>query len=87
VLGEAVSEKSGVATTTVTVVECVRAPLMPVMVSVYDPTGVLAELVTERVDDEVDGFGEKLPVIPVGNPLTLNVTWPLKPTTGFTVTL
>jgi hypothetical protein len=86
VLGEAVSEKSGVATTKVTVVECVRAPLTPVMVSVYDPTGVVAELVTDKVDDDVVGFGEKLPVAPVGNPPTLSVTWPLKPTREFTVT-
>ena len=68
-----------------TVVVCVRAPLTPVIVSVEVPIGVVAMVVTDRVEDEVAGFGLKLPVAPVGNPLTLNVTWPPKPNSGVIV--
>jgi hypothetical protein len=72
--GEALSEKSAVATTKVTVAMWVIAPLTPVMVRVYVPTGVLAEVDTDKVDAEVAGFGEKVPVAPAGNPVTPNVT-------------
>ena len=79
--GEALSVKSGgLFTTSATVVVCVRAPLTPVIVSVYvtrrraccssSPRGLM---------DVVAGFGVKLPLAPLGNPLTLRVTWPLKP--------
>jgi hypothetical protein len=39
-------------------------------------------VVTESVDDPVAGFGLNVPVAPVGSPLTLKVTDPLKPFTG-----
>jgi hypothetical protein len=48
---------------------------------------VLALVVTERVDDAVAGFGVKLPLAPLGNPVTLRVTWPVKPPVGLIVVL
>src|SRR5207237_1154793 len=56
-----------------------RAPLVPVIVSVKIPTGELVAVVTVRVDVEVPGLGLNVPVTPVGSPLTLNVTWLAKP--------
>ena len=47
---------------------------------------MLALVVTDRVDVEVAGLGEKLPLAPVGRPLTLSVTWPAKPFVGLIVT-
>ena len=41
---------------------------------VYVPTGVFAAVVSDRLEDEVPGFGVKLPLAPVGSPETLNVT-------------
>ncbi|MBZ5509992.1 MAG: hypothetical protein LAN70_02370 [Acidobacteriia bacterium] len=73
-------------TTSVTVVVCVRLPLTPVMVSVYEPAGVVAaSVVTERVEVDVAGLVLKLPPAPVGRPLTLNVTAPVKPFVGLIV--
>ena len=69
-----------------TVVVCVSVPLTPVSVSIKLPAGVLAAVVTERLDDAVAGFGVKLPLAPVGRPLTLKVTWPVKPPVGLIVT-
>jgi len=51
------------------------------------PAGVLTVVLAVSVEDAVAGFGLKLPVAPVGNPLTLNVTAPEKPLTGLMVTL
>jgi hypothetical protein len=65
---------------------CVRLPLTPVIVRVYVPNGTLASVVTESVDTAVAGFGVKLPAAPVGSPVMLSVTWPLKPPVGLTVT-
>lgn len=85
--GEAPNVKSGVPlTTSVAVAVCVRLPLIPVMVRVYVPGGVLVPVVTERVDVEAAGLGAKLPPAPVGNPVTLSVTWPVKPLLGVMVT-
>src|SRR5438067_4418453 len=67
------------ATESATVVVRVRLPLIPLSVSVYAPIGVVALVVTERVEDAVAGFGLKLPVAPPGNPLTLRLTWSVKP--------
>src|SRR5512146_2747608 len=65
-VGEAVTEKS--ATTSVTCVECVRPPLVAVIVSGYVPGGVDDEVVTEKVEDRPsDGvmeFALKLPFAP-----------------------
>ena len=64
--------------------------LVPVIVSVYVPAGVLELVVTLRVllpEPPVIGFGLKLPLAPEGSPLTLNVTLPLKPPDGVTLTV
>src|SRR3954464_15748262 len=53
-----------------TVVECVSAPLTPVIVNVDGPVGVDAAVVTANVDDPVAGFGVKVPVAPAGRPVT-----------------
>ena len=74
-------------TTSKIVVLCVRVPLTPVMVSVYVPAGVLVLVVTEKVEEVVAGFGLKLPLAPLGSPLTLRVTWPTKPPVAPIVTL
>src|SRR5260370_1065373 len=66
---------------------CVRPPLTPVIGSVWDPVGVLGFVVSGSLDEPVAGFGLKLPLAPLGSPLTLKVTWPLKPPVGLTVTL
>jgi hypothetical protein len=70
-----------------TVVVCVNVPPTPVIVSAEVPNGVLVLVVTERVDDAVAGFGAKLPLAPPGSPLTLSVTWPVKPPVGLMLTL
>jgi len=51
--GDAESEKSalGLVTTRDTVVVCTRAPLVPVIVRVLEPVGVVALVVTVIVDD------------------------------------
>src|SRR5258705_9168397 len=73
-------------TVSATVVVCVREPLTPVIVTVEVPVGVLALVVTERVDVVAAGFGVKLPLAPLGSPLTLRVTWPVKAPIGLIVT-
>jgi hypothetical protein len=58
----------------------VNGPLVPVMVSGNVPVAVEDVVLTVRVDDvPVVGFGLKLAVAPVGNPLTESVTDPAKP--------
>ena len=47
---------------------------------------MLAVVVTVSVEEAVAGFGAKLPVAPVGKPLTLSVTGPVKPPLGVIVT-
>lgn len=83
-VGEEESVKSGPATALTTSVEvavCVSVPLVPVNVSVYVPAGVVADVVTVSVEvpDPVTEEGLNVPVAPVGKPLTLNATTPLKP--------
>ena len=59
--------------------ECDRLPLVPVMVSVYVPVGVVVDVETVSVElpePETDD-GLKLAVAPVGNPLTLRFTVPV----------
>jgi len=67
--------------TKLTVAVCVRLPLIPVIVSVDVPTGVLPVVVTVNVElpVPVTVAGEKLAVAPAGNPLALSVTAPVKP--------
>jgi hypothetical protein len=73
-------------TWSVTEVECVKAPLVPVMVSVSVPSGVDLEVATVRVDVFVADFGEKLQSAPEGHPLTVRPTLPVKPLIADTVT-
>src|ERR1700730_17782659 len=82
--GETAMEKSGtttVATTKLTVVECARAPLVPVMVSVDVPASVLVEVVTVIVEVPlvVTVAGENLALAPAGKTVALSVTVPVKP--------
>jgi hypothetical protein len=72
-------------TTSDTFVVWVRLPLVPVIVSVDVPVGVLAAVFTFNVEELPAGLGVKLAVAPVGRPLTLNVTWPPNPPDGVTV--
>ena len=59
------------------------------MVIGYVPAGVVDVVVMVRTDwpEAVTDVGLNVPVAPVGNPLTLNVTALLKPLTGVMVTL
>jgi hypothetical protein len=65
---------------------CVNAPLTPVIVSAYEPGAVAAATVMFNVEEEVEGFGVNEEVTPVGAPLRLSVTLPLKPAAGVMVT-
>jgi hypothetical protein len=81
--GDAEIEKSGAdaLTTSVTVVVCVREPLVPVSVNVELPAGVLPVVVIVSVDvpDVVTEVGLNDAVAPVGNPLALRFTVPVNP--------
>jgi hypothetical protein len=68
-------------TTKLTVVVCVKLPLVPVIVSVDVPTGVLPVVVTVNVELPVPATvaGEKLAVALSGKPLALSVTTPANP--------
>jgi hypothetical protein len=70
-----------VVTVSVTVAVCVTLPLVPVIVNVDVPAGVLPVVVTVNVEvpAPVTVPGEKLAVAPVGNPLALSVTTPPNP--------
>ena len=67
---------------------CFRMPLVPVMVKVEVPLGVVPRVVICRVEEPepvtVDGL--KVPVTLLGKPLTPKVTCPLNPPEGVTVT-
>ena len=67
---------------------CVSEPLVPVIVSVEDPTGVPGEAVTVIVEvpDPVTAVGLNLAVVPVGRPVTEKVTDALNPFAGVIVT-
>ena len=71
-------EDGGVETTSVTFVEWLSLPLMPVIVKVEFPAAVELAVATDSVD-EPPLMGEKVPVAPDGKPLTPNDTVPLKP--------
>jgi hypothetical protein len=68
------------------VAECARLALVPVMVSVYVPAAVEVEVATVSVEvpDPATEVGLKLPVAPLGRPLTLKATAPAKPFTEVT---
>jgi hypothetical protein len=69
-------------TTNVTGVVRVRLPLTPVIVRAKFPVGVMELVVTENVEELPDpGLGLKLALDPLGKPLTLRATAPLKPLT------
>jgi hypothetical protein len=67
--------------TRVTVVECDRLPLVPEIVRVYVPGGVVVAVETVSVEfpESVTDVGLKFAVAPVRNPLTLRFTVPVKP--------
>jgi len=71
----------GALTTRVTAAECDRLPLVPVIVRGYVPTAVVAvvEIVSVELPEPATDAGLKLAVAPVGSPLTLRLTVPVKP--------
>jgi hypothetical protein len=90
-LGDALSEKlgggGGAVTVSVTDVVWVSAPLVPVMVSGYEPGGVPVVVVTLSVDDVIGWLlGLNVPLAPDGSPLTLRASEALKPPVGVIVT-
>ena len=88
VLGLAVRVKLGGGTELterVTPEVCFEAPLVPVIVRVEEPTGVVPLVVVTvsvEVPDPATVAGEKVPTAPAGSPPTLSVTVPLKPPTA-----
>jgi len=68
-------------TTSVTVVEWVKLPLVPVIVKVYVPAGVVLAVVMAIVDDPeaVTELGVNVAVAPEGRPEALKPTVPLNP--------
>ena len=73
--------------TRATEVLCVRAPLAPVIVTVYAPDGVVLLVLTIRVEElePVTEVGLKLALAPVGSPPALKLTVPVKPFNAVTV--
>jgi len=87
VAGVAVTVKSGIGaaeTVNVAGVECVRLPLLPVMVRLAVPAGVVVVVVMVNVEAPDALKGEKLAVAFAGKPFALNDTAPLKPLLGLT---
>ena len=81
--GDAPNAKlAGGLTTNETVAVWDRLPFTPVIVSVNVPVGVVASVVMFSVEVAVAGFVVNVPVAPVGNPDTLNVTGLLNPPVG-----
>ena len=82
--------KSGATTLSIAVVECVRAPLVPIIVTVELPAELPAAVLRVSVevpDPPVMDAGEKEPESPEGIPLAAKFTFPVKPFNGETVTL
>ena len=73
--------KSGVFTTSVTVAVWLRLPLVPVIVSVELPAGVLVVvvIVSVEVPEPVTDAGLNDGVAPDGNPLAARLTVPVNP--------
>ena len=87
--GDTVSMKVGFVTTRVTVVVCVKPPLVPVMVKVYVPGTVEPVVCTVSVELAAGGtfrdVGFSVQVVLDGQPETVSPTVPLKPLIGATV--
>jgi hypothetical protein len=82
--------KSGATTLSVAVVEWVRVPLMPVIVTVELPAELPAAVLTVSVelpDPPAMEAGEKESESPDGKPLAVKLTFPLKLFNAETVTL
>ena len=64
-----------------------RLPLVPLIVNVYVPVGVVDAVLTVSVEvpEPVTEVGLNVPVAPVGNPLTVNATELLNPPVAVTV--
>src|ERR1700676_451424 len=75
-----VAEPPDALTARVTVAVCVSAPLVPVIVNVELPASVLEAVVTVSVEFPLPlrVVGLKAALAPIGRPLTLNPTEPLK---------
>jgi hypothetical protein len=71
------------------VVECVRLPLVPVIVSVNVPVGVLerVEIVSLEVPEPVTDVGLNEALVREGKPLTLKLTVLLNPLMAEIVTV
>jgi len=76
-------------TVSVAVVWWLRLPVVPVIVRLERPTGVLPAVVTVNVEEPVPVtvVGKKLAVAPAGRPVTLRLTVPLKPSRAVTFTV
>jgi hypothetical protein len=59
-------------------------PEVPVMLSVYWPTGAVLPAVSVRMLFELVGFGVNAAVTPLGSPDTERFTLPVNPYCGFT---
>ena len=66
---------------------CVSEPLVPVTVTVAVPVAAVAEAVKVSVLVPVVEDGLKLAATPLGRPLALKATLPVKPLPGVTVTV
>jgi hypothetical protein len=75
-------------TVNVAVVVCTKLPLVPAIVSVVLPVGVLLLVCTVSVElpEPVTDGGVNVAVAPVGNPVMLRFTEPLKPFSAPTFT-
>ena len=73
-------------TVRLSVVVFVKVPEVPVMVTLAVPIVAVGLAVSVSVLVEVVGFGLNDAVTPVGNPVAVNVTLPLKPLAGVMVT-
>src|ERR1700716_1015556 len=85
VAGDKVADAHGGGTLTTSAADLVsvRLPLVPVMLSGYVPTGVLATVVMFNVEVVPGaGLGVNDPAAPDGSPITVKLTGPLNPPVG-----
>jgi hypothetical protein len=75
----------GVLTVSAIVVDAVRLPEVPVMVTVAAPVAAVPLAVNVTPLDPVVGFVAKLAVTPLGRPVAVRVTLPVNPVAGVTV--